>query len=93
MGKRKDHSVTEKRQIVQCLGQGMKTLDISQKLKRDHHTVKRSVVDSEHRRVRAEKGIMRKVSARKIHRIKKAAAKMPLQSNKQVFEEIGRAHV
>ncbi len=32
---------------------------------------------------------MRKVSARQIHRIKKAAAKMPLQSSKQVFEAAG----
>ncbi len=41
----------EKHQIVQCLGQGMKTLDISRKLKRDHRSVKRFVADSEHRRV------------------------------------------
>ena len=57
-----------KRQIVQRLGQGMKTLDISRKRKRDHHTVKRFVADSEHRRV----------NSRQIHRLKKAAAKMPL---------------
>ncbi len=64
----------------------MKTLYISRKLKRDHRTLKRFVADSEYRRVHADKGRMRKVSARQIHRIKKAAAKMPLQSSKQVFE-------
>ncbi len=56
----------------------MKTLDNSQKLKRDHRTVKRFVADSEHRLVHADKGKMRKVSARQIRRIKRAAAKMPL---------------
>ncbi len=45
MGKKNDLSSAEKRQIVQCLGQGMKTLDISRKLKRDHRSVKRFVAD------------------------------------------------
>ncbi len=89
MGKKNDLSAAEKRQIVQCLGQDMKTLDFSRKLKRDHRSVKRFVADSEHRRVRADKGRMRKVSARQIRRIKRAAAKMPLQSSKQVFEATG----
>ena len=66
MGKKKDLSAAEKSEIVQCLGQGMKTLDISRKLKRDHRTIKRFVADSEHTRVRADKGKMRKVSARQI---------------------------
>lgn len=52
-------------------------------------TVKRFVVDSEHRQVCAHKSRMRKVSARQIHRIKRAAAKMPLQSSKQIFEAAG----
>lgn len=93
MGKRKDLSAAEKRQIVQCLGQGVETLDISRKLKRDHRTVKRFVTDSEHRRVRADKGRMRKVSVRQIHRIKRAAYKMPLQSSKRVFEAAGASGV
>ncbi len=71
----------------------MKTLDISWKLKRDHRSVKRFVADSEHRRVHADKGRMRKVSARQIRRIKRAAAKMPLQSSKQVFEAAGASGV
>lgn len=69
------------------------TLDISRKLKRDHRTVKRFVADSECRQVRANKGRMRKVSARQIHWIKRAAAKMPLQSSKQVFEAAGASGV
>ncbi len=71
----------------------MKTLDNSQKLKHDHRTVKRFVADLEHIRVCADKGRMRKVSARQIHRIKRAAAKMPLQSSKQVFEAAGASGV
>lgn len=67
----------------------MKTLDISRKLMRDHRTVRKFVADSEHRRVRADKGTTRKVSARQIHRIKRAAAKMPSQSSKQIFEASG----
>ena len=51
------------------------------------------VANSEHRRVRADKGIMRKVSARQINRIRRAAAKMPLQSSKQVFEATGASGV
>ncbi|CAI9622977.1 unnamed protein product [Staurois parvus] len=56
MGKKKDLSAAEKSEIVQCLGRGMKTFDISQKLQRDHRTIKRFVADSEHRRVGADKG-------------------------------------
>ena len=87
MGKKNlsDLSAAEKSEIVQCLGQDMKTLDISRKLKCDHRTIKRFVADSEHTRVRADKGKMRKVSARQIRRIKRAAAKMPLQSCKQTL--------
>ena len=92
MGKKKDISAAEKCQM-QCLGKGMKTLDISRQLKRDHRTVKRFVADSEHRRVHADKVIMRKISARQIHRIKTSAAKMPLQSSKQVFEAAGASGV
>ncbi len=55
--------------------------------------MKRFVADSEHMRACADKGRMRKVSARKIHRIKRAAAKMPLQSSKQVFEAPGASGV
>lgn len=89
MGKKKDLSAAEKREIVQ----GMKTFDISRKLKRDHRTVKRFVADSEYTRVRADKGTMRKVSVRQKHRIKRAAAKMPLQSSKQIFEAAGASGV
>lgn len=59
----------------------------------DHHTVKRSVTESQHKPVCAvnhsthgfDKGTMRKLSARQIHQIKTAAAKRPLQSSKQIF--------
>lgn len=44
------------------------------------------VAGSEHAQVCADKGTMRTVSARQMHRIKRAAAKMKLQSSKWVFE-------
>lgn len=62
-------------QMVQYLAEGRKTLDISQK----NLSVKRAVADPEHRWVCADIGRMRKVSARRIHRIKRAAARMPLE--------------
>ncbi len=75
MGRNKDLSEDEKREIVQCLATGMKTIDISWKLKRDHRTVKRFVSDSQHRRIQSDKGLLRKVSVRQINVIKRAAIK------------------
>ena len=72
----------------------MVSLNISRKCKCDHRTVRRFVADSEHRHeVHEDKGIMRKVSARQLHQIKKAAAKMPLHSSKQVFEAVGSSGI
>ncbi|CAI9550219.1 unnamed protein product [Staurois parvus] len=93
MGKKKNLSAAEKSEIVQCHGRGMKTLDISWKLKRDHRIIKRLVADSEHRRVHADKGALRKISARSMHRIKRAAAKISLRSSKQIFEAAGASGV
>ena len=42
-----------------------------------------------HTRVRADEGSMRNVSARRKHRIKRAVAKMLLQSSKRMFEAAG----
>lgn len=64
----------------------MKTLHISQNLRRDHRTVKRYVADSEHRWVRAGNGIMREVSARQIHRIKKHLLKCHYKTANRYFE-------
>lgn len=44
MEERNDLSTAEKRQTVQCLGQGVKSLGISGKLECDHNTTKRFVV-------------------------------------------------
>lgn len=67
----------------------MKTLDILRKLQHDHRTIKRFVADSEHRQVCADKGALRKISARFMHQIKRAAAKMQLHSSKQILEAAG----
>lgn len=42
---------------------------------------------------RADKGTLRKISARSMHRIKRAAAKTPLHSSKQIFEAAGASGV
>lgn len=57
----------------------------------NHQSVKRFVADLwlKHRWVCADNGRMKKVSVRHIHCIKKAAAKMPLQSSKKLFETVG----
>ena len=93
MGKKKDLSAAEKRQIVQYLGQGITTLDISKRIARDHRTVKIFVTDSQHKRVRSDKGKIRKISAKQMRRVKRAATKMPLNSSKQVFEAAGASGV
>ncbi|KAI4874103.1 hypothetical protein NFI96_002857 [Prochilodus magdalenae] len=41
VGKKKDVSAAEKQQIVECLGQGMTTINIAKKLHRDHRTIKK----------------------------------------------------
>ena len=69
MGKKKDLSAAEKRQIVQYLGQGITTLDISKRIARDHRTVKKFVTDSQHKRVRSDKGKIRKISAKQMRRV------------------------
>ena len=89
MGKKKDLSAAEKQQIVQYLGQGITTLDISKRIARDHRTVKKFVTDSQHKRVCSDKGKIRKISAKQMRRVKRAATKMPLNSSKQVFEAAG----
>lgn len=55
----------------------------------DHHTVKRFVSDSAHTQVCGNNGRMWKVSARQVHRIKRAADKKLLQNSKQIFEAPG----
>ena len=82
-----------KQQIVQYLGQGITTLDISKRIARDHRTVKEFVTDSQHKRVRSDKGKIRKISAKQMRRIKRAATKMPLNSRKHVFEAAGASGV
>lgn len=59
--------------------------DFSAAEKHDHR-IKRFVADSEHTQVCTDKGTTRKGFARQMHRINRAAAKMPLQSSKQIFE-------
>ncbi|KAL6458144.1 hypothetical protein MHYP_G00333740 [Metynnis hypsauchen] len=44
MGKKKDVSAAEKQQIVECLGQGMTTINIAKTLHRDHRTITNKII-------------------------------------------------
>lgn len=92
MGKGKDLSEEEKHEILQYLGKGLKTLDISRKMNRDHRTVKRFVCESEKRQARSDKGVLRKVSLCQINRIREEM-KNPLMSSRQIFEAAGASGV
>ncbi|KAL6467070.1 hypothetical protein MHYP_G00248740 [Metynnis hypsauchen] len=93
MGKKKDVSAAEKQQIVECLGQGMTTINVAKTLHRDHRTIKKYVADSEHTRVRADKGKLRTLYNQQLRQVKRAAAKMPFHSSRQVFEAAGASNV
>ncbi|KAL6468680.1 hypothetical protein MHYP_G00222040 [Metynnis hypsauchen] len=93
MGKKKDVSGAGKQQIVECLGQGMTTINIAKTLHRDHRTIKKYVADSEHTRVRADKGKLRTLYNRQLRQVKRAAAKMPCHGSRQVFEAAGASNV
>lgn len=60
--------------------------DISRKLTLDHLTLKRFVAEWRHAQVCANEGTLRKVSAKEIDLIQRAAATRPLQSSRQIFE-------
>lgn len=51
----------------------------------DHRTGEKFVTNAEHRWVCSDKGTISKVSARQVHRTKRAAAKRPLQTDMNVY--------
>lgn len=85
MGKKKDLSQGEKAEIVQNLANGMKTIDIAKKIKRDHRTIKNFVNNSNAIRTRSDKGLRRKVTMRELRRIKKELIRHPCLSSKRIF--------
>ena len=93
MGKQTDLTEEEKKKIVSRLVEGRKTLEISKELSRDHGTIKRFVINVNHKRKRNDKGVQRKLSRWQVSAIKREAAKHPLLTSKQLFEKAGAGEV
>ena len=93
MGKQTDLTEEEKKKIVSRLAEGRKTVEISKELSRDHGTIKRFVINVNHKRKRSDKGVQRKLSRWQVSAIKREAAKHPLLTSKQLFEKAGAGEV
>lgn len=93
MGRKKDLTVPERSQIVRLLSKGIRTVEISKKLGRDHRTIQRFIQNTESKRTRADKGSSRTVSARELRSIRRQTRKNPLASSKTVFEKAGLGHI
>ena len=89
MGKQKDLTQEEKKNIVQRLAQGKKSIEISKQLCRDHRTVKRFIANSNKARKRSDKGVCRSISRRQLSTIKQEVARHPLSTSKHIFEDAG----
>ena len=89
MGKQKDLTEEDKRNIIQRLAQGKSSIEFSKEICRDHRTVKRFINNSNKTRKRSDKGVCRKISRRQLSTIKRAVARHPLSTSKQIFEEAG----
>lgn len=68
-------SAAENCEIVKYIRRGRKSLDISQKLKRDYCSVKRFFADSKYTGCSADKGTMRKVMQDKYSRLREQLLK------------------
>ena len=87
MGKQKDLTQEEKKNIVQGLAQGKKSIKISKELCSDHRTVKRFIANSHKARKGCDKGVFRSISRRQLSTIKREVARHPLSTSKQSFED------
>lgn len=86
MGQKKDLTGSEKSKIVRYIAEGCSSLKIAKLLKRDHRTIKRFIQNSQQgRKKRAEKP-RRKITARELRKVKRAAAKMPLATSLAIFQ-------
>ena len=77
MGRQKDLTEEEKKNIVQRLPQGKKSIDIFKELCRDRRTVKRFIDKSNKARKRSDKGVSRSILRRQLSTIKREVARQP----------------
>ena len=89
MGRKKDLSATEKKEIVQLLARGKTTLEISKILRRDHRTVKNAMEDVNKKRVRSKGKGFKNISDRDNRKLKQIITKHPLLSSAEVFDKAG----
>ncbi|KAF4718522.1 hypothetical protein FOZ63_011875, partial [Perkinsus olseni] len=82
-------SDSERAEVIKLLAAGKTTLEISKILKRDHRTIKTFVANPE-KRPEGHRGPTKKsVTAREKTRVKRAMAKQPLGTSKEIFEAAG----
>ena len=89
MGRKTDLKPEEKQRIVELLGHGKTSLDISKLIHRDHCTVIRFIENSNRVRGRSDKGKFRKISRREISSVKKTLSKNPHSMSAKIFHEAG----
>lgn len=77
MGQKMDLTGSEKSKIVRYLAEGCSSLKIAKLLKRDHRTIKRFIQNSQQGRKKRVEKPRRKITARELRKVKRAAAKMP----------------
>ncbi|KAI5618156.1 nuclear receptor ROR-alpha, partial [Silurus asotus] len=78
--------------LKKCVAQGMSrdegcsSLKIAKLLKRDHRTIKRFIQNSQQGRKKRVEKPRRKITARELRKVKRAAAKMPLATSLAIFQ-------
>lgn len=86
MGQKKDLTGSEKSKIVRYIAEGCSSLKIAKLLKRDHRTIKRFIQNSQQGHKKRVEKPRRKITARELRKVKRAAAKMPLATSLAIFQ-------
>ncbi|XP_067257989.1 uncharacterized protein [Chanodichthys erythropterus] len=86
MGQKKDLTGSEKSKIMRYIAEGCSSLKIAKLLKRDHRTIKRFIQNSQQGRKKRVEKPRRKITARELRKVKRAAAKMPLATSLAIFQ-------
>lgn len=89
MGKRNGLTDDEKENVTRSLAANETTLEIANKLNRDHRTIKRFVSNCCKQRTRSDKGKLRTINRRQLTALKRTASSHPLSNSKSIFSEAG----
>jgi len=85
MGRAADLSASEKSTIIRHLGAGKKIKDIAAEIKRSGRTIKRFVNNSNHKRVRSDRGKNKCISSKEFVQLKRTVASMTHETSKNIF--------